>query len=695
MVRAFHPDATACELLEGGGATAMTAIGPGLFEVRVPGRDPRAPYRLRFHFGTATLERDDPYRFLPTVGDVDLHLFHEGTHRKLWEVLGAHARTIDGVAGTSFSVWAPNARRVSVVGDFTGWDGRHLPMRRVGSSGVFELFVPGVGEGDVYKFEIKTREGWIRLKTDPMARAMEHPPKTASRVNASAYAWGDARWMADRRKIEPGTMPFSAYEVHLGSWARVAEDGNRPLTYREIAPKLVDHVTRYGFTHVELMPVAEYPFDGSWGYQVSGYYAPTSRYGTPDDFRFFVNHCHQAGLGVIVDWVPAHFPRDDFALRRFDGTALYEHDDPRLGEHPDWGTLIFNLARPEVSGFLIANALYWLNELHVDGLRVDAVASMLYLDYSRDEGAWIPNRYGGRENLDAIAFFRRLHAVLAEDAPGAITIAEESTSWPRVTHPAGEGGLGFSYKWNMGWMHDTLEYFKTDPIGRFHVHDKITFAMIYEHSERFVNALSHDEVVHMKGSLLNKMPGDFASKLANLRVLFSYMGTRPGGKLLFMGSELAPWSEWSETRSLDWHLAKEPGHRGVGRLLEDLGRIYREHSCLWRRDHELEGFSWIDCQDRKNSVLAYQRRDGEQHVVVVLNLTPVSHELYRIGAPAPGTYRLLLDSGSDRYDGGRPPVRDTMQTETEPMHGFPQSLALTLPGLTALVYAYNPVDVGP
>ena len=678
-MRAYHPDATACEIVEGTARHPMTALAPGLFEHLYPGRDPRTPYRLRFHFPGATFEREDPYRFLPTVGDIDLHLFHEGTHRRLWEVLGAHERSVAGVVGTSFSVWAPNARRVSVVGDFTGWDGRLLPMRRVGVSGVFELFVPGVAAGAVYKFEIKTREGWIRLKTDPMARAMERPPLTASRVTTSSHVWGDDAWMEARRGATADPAPFSAYEVHLGSW--------RPgLGYREIAPKLVEHVKRFGFTHVELMPVAEYPFDGSWGYQVSGYYAPTSRYGTPDDFRYFVDYCHRHGIGVVVDWVPAHFPRDDFALRRFDGTALYEHDDPRLGEHPDWGTLIFNLGRPEVSGFLIANALYWVNDLHVDGLRVDAVASMLYLDYSRDEGAWIPNKYGGRENLDAIEFFKRLHGVLAEEAPGAFTIAEESTSWPRVTHPAREGGLGFTFKWNMGWMHDTLEYFKTDPIGRLHVHDKITFAMIYEHSERFVNALSHDEVVHMKGSLLNKMPGDFASKLANLRALLAYMWTRPGGKLLFMGSELAPWSEWTETRGLEWNLSDAPGHRGVGKLLEDLGRLHAGHPCLWKRDHEPEGFTWIDCSDRKNSVLAYQRRDGNAHAVVVLNLTPLAHEGYRIGAPAAGRYRLVLDTTSVHYDGEGPGLDAEIATDPEPMHGHPQSLSLRLPGLSALVY---------
>jgi 1,4-alpha-glucan branching enzyme len=692
MVRAFHPDAVACELVLDGRASAMEAIGGGVFESFAAGFAPGSAYRVRFRFeGGASWERDDPYRFPPTLGNVDVHLFHEGTHRRLWEVLGAHVRTVGGVDGVSFSVWAPNARRVSVVGDFARWDGRLFPMRRLASSGVFELFVPGLPAGAVYKFEIKTREGMLRLKTDPMARAMELPPQSASRVEQSSYVWDDTAWMKARRTKDHLRAPLSAYEVHLGSFALGMAASGRTPNYRELAPRLCAHVKALGFTHIELMPVAEHPFSGSWGYQVSGYYAPTSRFGSPDDFRFFVDHCHANGIGVLVDWVPAHFPKDDFALRRFDGTALYEHDDPRQGEHPDWGTLIFNLGRPEVSGFLIANALYWLRELHVDGLRVDAVASMLYLDYSRKEGEWVPNRYGGRENLEAIEFLRNLHAVLREEAPGAFTIAEESTSWPLVTADAKDGSLGFAFKWNMGWMHDTLEYFAVDPIGRTWNHDKITFAMIYEYSERFINPLSHDEVVHGKKSLLSKMPGGTAQQFANLRLLYAYMWTRPGKKILFMGSELAPWWEWNEERGPEWALADEPFHRGVMRVVAALGALYGERPCLWRNDHEAKGFQWIDCLDRENSVLAYVRRDGDDHLVVVLNLTPVPHQTYRIGAPAAGRYRLILNTDDVSFDGSGFAVEHELATEDTPMHGFAQSLNLRLPPLAALVFAPVPV----
>jgi 1,4-alpha-glucan branching enzyme len=687
VVRAFHPDAVGCDLIVDVRPRAMDPIRGGLFETFVPRFAAGSAYRVCFRFENgASWERDDPYRFLPTLGNVDVHLFHEGTHRRLWEVLGAHLRTVAGVPGVSFSVWAPNARRVSVVGDFARWDGRLFPMRRLAGSGVFELFVPGLEADVVYKFELKTQEGMLRLKTDPMARAMEVPPKSASRVEASSYVWDDEAWMKARRTADPTRGPLAAYEVHLGSFALgMTTDGPTP-NYREIAPRLVAHVKALGFTHIELMPVAEHPFAGSWGYQVSGYYAPTSRFGTPDDFRFFVDHCHVNGIGVLVDWVPAHFPKDDFALRRFDGTALYEHDDPRQGEHPDWGTLIFNLGRPEVSGFLIANALYWLRELHVDGLRVDAVASMLYLDYSRKEGEWIPNRYGGRENLEAIEFFRNLHAVLRDEAPGAFTIAEESTSWPLVTADAKDGGLGFLFKWNMGWMHDSLKYFAVDPIGRTWHHDQITFAMIYEYSERFINPLSHDEVVHGKKSLVAKMPGSREQQFANLRLLFAYMWTRPGKKLLFMGSELAPWWEWNEERGPEWYLAEQPFHRGVFRAVAALGAMYREKPCLWRRDHEAAGFQWIDCLDRENSVLAYSRKDGDDHVIVVLNLTPVTHASYRIGAPTAGRYRLALNTDDASFDGTGFAVETEVVTEPQEKHGFPQSLTLRLPPLAAMVY---------
>jgi 1,4-alpha-glucan branching enzyme len=513
---------------------------------------------------------------------------------------------------------------------------------------------------------------------------MEPPPGTAARIVRSSYSWNDDAWVAARRERDPTREPIAIYEVHLGSWARVPEDGHRPLTYREIAPRLAAHVKRMGFTHLELMPIMEHPFTGSWGYQVSGYYAPTARFGSPDDFRFFVDHCHQEGIGVILDWVPAHFPKDDFALARFDGTALYEHEDPRRGEHPDWGTLIFNYGRNEVSNFLLANALYWLEEFHVDGLRVDAVASMLYLDYSRAPGQWVPNPYGGRENLHAIDFLRRLNTTIAASHPGCITVAEESTAWPGVTTPAAHGGLGFTFKWNMGWMHDTLEYFRREPVHRkFHQH-QLTFAMLYEHTERFVMPLSHDEVVHGKGALLDKMPGDLWQKFANLRLLFTYQFTRPGKKLLFMGSELAPPTEWDHDVSLDWHLADDPLRAGLLVFFEELGKLYRESACLSRGDPDPEGFVWIDTLDHENSVLSYLRRHGPDELLVVLNLTPVPREHYRLGAPREGRWLRRFSSDDPRFGGSACVTSPAVSTEPAPAHGHPQSLVLTLPPLGAL-----------
>ncbi len=688
VVRAFHPDAGAAECLVAGEPRAMTALGSGLFAVFLEGASLPLDYRLRFRFGSgAAWERGDPYRFLPTLGDVDLHLFSEGTHRRLWEALGAHPRTIDGVAGTAFAVWAPNAVRVSVVGDFCAWDGRLLPMRSLGSSGVFELFVPDVHPGALYKYEIRTKDGALRTKTDPFAFAMERPPATASRVTASTYAWTDADWLAARERSDPAREPLAIYEVHLGSWRRVVEEGNRPLGYREIAEPLAEHVRRLGFTHVELMPVAEHPFYGSWGYQVSGYYAPTARYGSPDDLRHLVDTLHRHGVGVILDWVPGHFPKDAFALARFDGTALYEHEDPRLGEHPDWGTLVFNYGRNEVRNFLVANALYWLREFHVDGLRVDAVASMLYLDYGREKGQWVPNRHGGRENLEAVDFLRATNETVRQEVAGAITIAEESTAWPGVTAPVSEGGLGFTFKWNMGWMHDTLSYFSKEPVHRRFHQDQLSFAMVYEHTERFVMPLSHDEVVYGKRSLLEKMPGDEWQKFANLRALLAYQYTRPGKVLLFMGAELAPHAEWSHEASLDWHLEGDPLRQGLARFLTDLGRLYRETTCLWRCDPDSGGFEWIDCSDRENSVFAYVRRDAGQHVVVVMNLTPVPREGYRIGVPEAGRYALLLSSDDPRYGGSQFESRASVDTEALPCHGRAQSLCLDLPPLAVLVLA--------
>jgi len=689
VVRAFHPDATSadCRVGDGGPPVRLQALGGGLFAGRLD-RPLPFRYRIRFRFDSGeTWDQLDPYQFLPTLGEMDLHLFNEGTHRRLWTRLGAHVRHVDTVRGVSFAVWAPTARRVSVVGEFCRWDGRLLPMRQLGSSGVFELFVPGVEPGALYKFEIKTAAGDLRIKTDPLAASMELPPGTASRVYESGHTWGDDAWMAARAARDPLREPMAVYEVHLGSWARKPEEGHRALSYREIAPKLIEHARRHGFTHLEFLPIAEHPFTGSWGYQVSGYYAPTARYGTPDDLRCLIDQCHQAGIGVILDWVPAHFPKDDFALRRFDGTALYEHEDPRKGEHPDWGTLIFNFGRPEVGCFLLSNALYWLDEFHVDGLRVDAVASMLYLDYSRSEGEWIPNPYGGRENIEAIDFLRHVNSVIRDTRPGCLMVAEESTAWPGVTRPPEAGGLGFTFKWNMGWMHDTLGYLSHDPVHRRYHQDQLTFAMLYEHSERFVMPLSHDEVVHGKGSLYGKMPGDHWQKLANLRLLYTYMYTRPGKQLLFMGSELATDREWDHDRSLDWHLAGDPGRAGLLRFFEDLGGLYRETPPLWRGDPDPEGFAWIDCNDRENSVLVFERRADGQHVIVALNFTPVPRDRYRIGVPARTAYRLRFSSDDRRYGGSDVEPPATLEAEPTPFHGFSQSLLLRLPPLGALVLA--------
>jgi 1,4-alpha-glucan branching enzyme len=623
-----------------------------------------------------------------SIGEMDMYLFHEGTHRRLWDMLGAHLRTMDGDEGTAFAVWAPNATRVSVVGDWCNWDGRQFPMRRLPDSGVWELFVPGVQANALYEFELRTREGLPRLKTDPLARKMQQSPGTASIVVPEpGHRWADDQWMTRRSSHDLVRDPVHIYEVHLGSWARVPEEGDRPLSYREIAPRLAAHVKRMGFTHVELLPVAEHPFYGSWGYQITGYYAPTSRYGSPDDLRFLIDTLHQAGIGVFLDWVPAHFPKDDYALRRFDGTALYEHEDPRLGEHPDWGTLIFNYGRKEVRNYLVANALYWLHEFHVDGLRVDAVASMLYLDYSRNAGEWVPNRYGGRENLEAIDFLREMNDVICNEAPGCVTIAEDSTAWPGVTRPIREGGLGFTFKWNMGWMHDTLSYFERDPLYRRHHQDDLTFAMMYEHSENFIMPLSHDEMVHLKGSLYAKMPGDHWQKLANLRVLLAYQVTRPGKSLLFMGSELAEPDEWNHDRSLDWHLLEQPDRAAFMEYVARLGHLYQQLPPFWQGDCEPRGFEWIDVSDRNNSVLSYMRRasDGGGHVIVVLNLTPTPHERYRIGVLENGEYTVALSSDDARWGGSGYRPTATVTAADVPYHGRRFSVEMALPPLSALV----------
>ncbi|WP_437933152.1 1,4-alpha-glucan branching protein GlgB [Sorangium sp. So ce341] len=707
VVRVFRPDATEIAVLPDDPSLPKQPserIHPaGLFEARFPGvsypKDGRFLYRieLRYPDGNASVERD-PYGMPPTLGDVDRHLLAEGRHWELYRVLGAHVREVDGVSGTSFAVWAPNARRVSVVGDFNHWDGRRHPMRRMGE-GFWELFIPGVGDGALYKYEIKTPEGHITVKSDPLGQAMELRPATASRVTTSRYAFQDGEWMRARGQLDARKKPIAIYEVHPGSWRRVHEDGPpyehgmRWMTYRELADHLVDYVAELGFTHIELMPIMEHPFDGSWGYQVAGYYAPTSRYGDPDDFRYFVDRCHQKGIGVILDWTPAHFPKDAWALGRFDGTALYEHLDPRLGEHREWNTYIFNYGRHEVRNFLVANALYWLDEFHVDGLRVDAVASMLYLDYAAQGGDWVPNRYGGRENIEAIDFIRELSNRVHERFPGAIVCAEESTAWPSVTHATYVGGLGFDFKWNMGWMHDTLDFFKHEPVHRaFHYH-QLTFGLIYAFSEKFLLPLSHDEVVHLKRSLLSKMPGDYWQMLANLRALYGYMWAHPGKKLLFMGGEIGQFAEWSEKTELDWGLLSVPAHAGLKRLVTDINALYKKYPAMYELDDEHHGFRWIDCTDNLQTVISFIRYGdgaGDQmspsglHVVFIGNFTPVPRRPYRIGVPRRGAYLEVLNTDATEYGGSGVGNMGRVEVEDIPCHGFPQSIELTLPPLAVL-----------
>jgi len=696
VVRAFHPEATQAEVaVEGKEPFLMEKCHPGgLFACFLPDQDLPVSYKVRFTFADGNQwESNAPYRFMPTLGDLDLYLAGEGTHHRLYERLGAHLHETDGVKGVSFAVWAPNARRVSVIGDFNRWDGRLFPMRQMGSSGIWEIFVPGLGQGTVYKYEIKTAKGDLRIKTDPYAFAMELRPGTASIVwELEAYEWHDDAWMTTRSERNLRQEPMAIYEVHLGSWMRVAEEENRWLTYRELAPRLVEHAKKFGFTHVEIMPVAEHPFDGSWGYQVTGYYAPTSRFGNPDDFKYFVDACHQHGIGVIMDWVPAHFPKDDYSLRLFDGSALYEHVDPREGEHAEWGTLIFNFGRHEVRNFLMANALFWLDKYHIDGLRVDAVASMLYLDYGRQDGEWIPNRYGGNENLEAIEFFRELNKAVYGLFPGCFTIAEESTAWTGVTSPAHLGGLGFGFKWDMGWMHDTLLYFSKDPVHRKYHHNNLTFSMMYAYSENFVLPFSHDEVVYGKGSLLRKMPGDDWQKFANLRLLLGYMYTHPGKKLLFMGSELAQWDEWYHEKGLDWHLQPDSMHKAFQQFMMDLGRLYLEHSALWELDPSPEGFSWIDCNDSEGSVISYVRYGRENHLVCAFNFTPVPRQNYRVGVPGQGSYRERINSDSVYYGGSDLGNEGYIEVEKIPSHGFSQSISPALPPLACLILEPGGID---
>ena len=630
----------------------------------------------------------DAYSFLPTLGEADLFLFGKGDERKIYDKLGAQLRVIDGVAGTSFAVWAPNAQRISIVGDFNNWDGRFHAMRLLGASGVWEIFIPGVGQGAHYKFEIRDAHGHVKLNTDPFGFFFEVAPKQAAIVwETKRFQWTDAAWMQKRQKRDALRSPMSIYELHVGSWQK--KTATESWSYRELAKPLVEYITRLGFTHVEFLPVAEHAFYPSWGYQVTGFFAPTSRFGTPEDFQFLVNALHEAGIGVIMDWVPAHFPRDEWALAKFDGTALFEHEDPRKGAHQDWGTLIFNFGRNEVSNFLVANALFWCDRFHIDGLRVDAVASMLYLDYSRKEGQWIPNQFGGRENLEAIEFLKKFNHITHTEFPGVMTIAEESTAWPQVTRPPYIGGLGFSFKWNMGWMHDTLGYFKHEPIHRKYHQNDLTFAMLYHYNENFVLPLSHDEVVHGKGSLITRMPGDDWQKFANLRTLLGYQWLFPGKKLLFMGGEIGQRAEWNENAQLDWWLLDVgPFHRGLQQFVADLNRLYKNGPAFWEADYNHAGFTWIDCNDNENSVLSFLRQteDGKNQTAIILNLTPVVRPSYRIGLPSKGEWKEVMNSDAEIYGGSNQGNYGGVVAHEQPCHNRQYSAQFNLPPLSVTVF---------
>ncbi|MGI8411386.1 MAG: 1,4-alpha-glucan branching protein GlgB [Solirubrobacteraceae bacterium] len=699
VVRVLRPAAHAVSVeLDGGRTVELAQIhDAGMFEGVIAGAALPLRYRVRVDYGpSGSFTIEDPYAFAPTLGELDLHLIGEGRHEQLYDKLGAHVRDHGGVRGTAFAVWAPAARAVSVVGDFNSWDGRLHAMRSLGSGGIWELFLPDIGRGERYKYEILTPGGELSLKADPYAQETERPPETASVVFERHHRWSpdEEDWITRRGEAVPLSAPISIYEAHLGSWRRNSLEHNRPLSYLELADELASYVTEMGFTHVELLPVMAHPFSGSWGYQVTGYFAPTPSHGSPDDLRVFVERLHSRGIGVILDWVPAHFPRDQFALARFDGTALYEHADPRRGEHPDWGTLVFNYGRHEVRNFLITNALFWLREYHVDGIRVDAVASMLYLDYSRREGEWVPNQFGGREDLDAVAFLKALNEVIYGREPGIISAAEESTAWPGVSRPTYLGGLGFGFKWNMGWMHDTLSYFQQDPIYRRYHHHELTFSLMYAFSENFILPLSHDEVVHGKGSLYGKMAGDHWQKLANLRALYAYMWAHPGKKLLFMGGELAQPDEWSHERSLDWHLLEQPDHAGIQRLVRDLNHLYRAEPALWELDSDASGFWWLEPNDADANVLAFARASGPQPspeggvaarvLVFVANLSPVPRPGYRIGLPRPCRWREALNTDSTFYGGSDVGNLGGVEPEPVPWHGQPFSALVTLPPLAAI-----------
>ena len=677
-VRVLRPLATSVEIRHGDDVTALTHEYEGVWVGELPGTDV-PDYRVTVTYDGGPWTYDDPYRYLPTLGEVDLHLINEGRHEKLWTVLGAHVRTFEsGVTGTSFAVWAPSARGVRIIGDFNSWDGRLHPMRQLGTSGVWELFVPDVGKGTRYKFALLGKDGVWREKADPLAQATEVPPATSSVVSESAYTWDDEEWLARRAATTVTDSPMSVYEVHLGSW-------RRGLDYAQIADQLVGHVSHLGFTHVEFLPVMEHPYGGSWGYQVTSYFAPTARFGDPDGLRLLIDRLHQAGIGVILDWVPAHFPKDEFALARFDGTPLYEHPDPSLGEHPDWGTYVFDFGRREVRNFLVASALYWLEEFHADAIRVDAVASMLYLDYSREPGQWSPNVHGGRENLEAVQFVQELTSVVRLRVPGAAVIAEESTAWPGVTTDTTEGGLGFDLKWNMGWMHDSLGYVENDPVHRVYHHQQMTFSMAYAYSEKYVLPISHDEVVHGKGSLLRKMPGDRWQQLANLRAYLAYMWAHPGKQLLFMGTEFGQESEWAESRELDWWLLDHPEHVGVQKLVVDLNRIYRESPALYGLDHDPAGFQWIDGGDAGRNLFSWIRRaPGAEDLVCVTNFAAVPHHDVRLGLPQTGTWEEVLNTDAELYTGSGVGNLGAVEAVAGEWSGQPAYADITVPPLASV-----------
>lgn len=691
IVRAFMPSAEQVELQTVG--TMQRIDGSDLF---VSTLDHEQASHLPEHYALRWLDKADnkwhetisPYSFTPLLGELDLHLFAQGSHHHIYRFLGAHLMTIDGIAGCFFAVWAPAVKRVSVVGDFNGWNGLRHPMRNRGNSGVWEMFIPGLCADDLYKFEILSEHDELKLKSDPYAQAMTVRPDTASKIcPQSNHVWQDADWLAKRGQWNWQRNPISIYEAHPGSWQR--DENNNFLDYRQFAEKLVSYVLDMGYTHVELMPVMEHPLDESWGYQVTGYYAPTSRFGTADDFRYLIDLCHQNNIGVILDWVPGHFPKDDFALARFTGTPLYEHADPRRGEHREWGTLVFDYGRNEVRNFLLANAVYWFEEFHVDGLRVDAVASMLYLDYARDAGDWLPNQFGGRENLDAIDFLREMNEVIHKQFPGGLTIAEESTAWPMVSRPTFMGGLGFSMKWNMGWMNDTLAYMEKEPVHRRFHHNHVTFSQLYAYTENFVLPLSHDEVVHLKRSMLDKMPGDTWQKFANLRLLYFWQYMHPGKKLMFMGGEFGQWDEWCESAPLDWVLVNYNTHRGIQNLVRDLNMNYSQLPALHTHDFDAEGFQWIDCNDADKSIIAFIRKDAGQQLVCILNFTPVVRENYRIGLPMDGRYREIINSDAEIYGGSNCGNAGIIEAQQTPWMDFPYSAELTLPPLGGLLLTWS------